>query len=326
MVGSAMSADCPNYAGTSFLAYFPGIGIVKFMKQFFSYVFTLLAAQLTLQLFAIPASVLAYEPSLDEIISRSLGDRSYISRIIIESQSAVFDPLRVAGDAGESDGAEAVRMPGVGADEPVPTREEDRAFRQTTYWARDKFLAVETFSEDGELLHFYLREALEPISVNISEERRFSELDVLIPYLPFIEGIREGWEEGLDRWGLQPATVDLVRATKGSIFYRLTEVPGKSVWLDRKRYYPVKIRTLVEGGVQPLAMTIEFSEFLLFEGTEKQTFGFPRTINHLLGGMLFKQTTVTSMLVNPSWRRFPLTRLRKKGRKLAVSISENSSS
>lgn len=284
-------------------------------------------------LFAIPAILTllasstppaqAYEPPLEEIVARVLKDRSFYSKVIIETHSEVFDPMSQAGSGAAAAGA-VVRIPGVGADETVPIRQEDRAFRQSTYWVRDMFLAVETFSLDDEPLHFYLREALRPISVNLTESRKFSDWDVLVPYLPFIEDNREDWLEGLGRWGLLPATVDLVRAPKGRILYRLMESPGKSVWIDRMHHLPVKINTRIEGGTQPLDITIEFGEFLLFQGEQDQQFEFPRTINYLLDGRLFKQTTVTGILVNPSWRRFPLTRLRKRGRELSERIAETS--
>lgn len=270
---------------------------------------------------AAPTPAQAYEPPLEEIVSRVLEDRSFFSKAIIETHSQVFDPMSEAGSGAAEAGA-VVRIPGVGADETVPVHQEDRAFRQITYWVRNMFLAVETFSLDGEPLHFYLREALQPVSVNLTESRKFSDWDVLVPYLPFIEDNRENWLEGLGRWGLLPATVDLVRAAKGRIVYRLMESPGKSVWIDRKHHLPVKINTRIAGGTQPLDITIEFGEFLLFEGGENQQFEFPRTINYLLDGRLFKQTTVTGILVNPSWRRFPLTRLRERGRELAERIAE----
>lgn len=281
----------------------------------------LLAVFAGLQFTAFPISAWAYEPSLEEIIARSAKDRSSFGRAIIETQSAVFDPIGAGADTGDN-----VRTPGVGPNEDIPEPQEAKSFRQTIYWVRNKILAVETFSSEGELLHFYLAEVLEPISVNLTNDRLFSDIDVLNPYLPFIEDNRESWKEGLDRWGLLPSAVSLVRASKGRVFYRLAESPGKSLWLERKRYLPVRINTLVEGGIRPLAITIEFSDFILIEGVGEQLFVFPRTVNHLLDGVLFKQTTVTGILVNPSWRAFPLTRLRKKAGELAKKTEDTTAS
>ena len=272
------------------------------------------AVLLGLQMGIVLSVAMAYEPKLEEIIARSLRDRSYFSRAVIKTESIVYDPFSTAGNSSDKI---SVRTLGVGADEVVPAIQEERAFKQTIFWVRNRMLAVETFSISGELLHFYHKEAMAPLSVNLSESRPFAEIDVLNPYLPFIEDNREDWETGLDRWGLQPQTVSLVRSTKGEVYYQLSESPGKSLWLDRIRFLPARINTIVEGDPSPLAITIEFTEFLMVPGEEEQLFAFPRTINHLIDGALFKQTTVSSLIVNPSWRSFPLTRLRKQAQKLA---------
>lgn len=288
--------------------------MIRLLFQFSVSVVVLQALHMGIQ----PPIAMAYEPPLEEIIARSLRDRSYFGRAIIETESAVYDPFANTQSPGNNG---KVRTLGVGADEVVSELQEDKGFRQTIYWVRNRLLAVETFAMNGELLHFYLKEGLEPVSVNFSESRPFADIDLLNPYLPFIEDNREDWETGLDRWGLQPQTVSLVRASKGVVYFQLLESPGKSLWLDRIRFLPARINTLIEGDPSPLAITIEFTEFILVPGEEEQMFAFPRTINHLLDGALFKQTTVRSLLVNPSWRSFPLTRLRKKA--LAVSESAN---
>ena len=278
----------------------------KFMMRF--WVGVLLAVVV------LPLWVEAYQPSLDELISKALGKGSDISRMILESRTEVFDPLQA-----ETNAEKTVRIPGVGANEPIVVKKDERTFRQVTYWLRNKMLAVETFSPKGELLHFYFKEGLDPLAINLHKTRKFSQADVLLAYLPFIESHRQGWREGLERWGLQPVAVDLVRATKGRILYRLRESPGKSLWLDRAGFYPVKLHTLIQGGALPQAITIEFFEFMRIEKHQKPTFSFPRTTNYLLNGLLFKQTTVTRILTNPSWRSFPLKRLRDKRQELAAA-------
>ena len=97
---------------------------------------------------------------------------------------------------------------------------------------------------------------------------------------------------------------------------KLTDGPGKAVWVDRFRHLPLKIETVIEGGERPVAISIEFSEFLLFGNEREGLLFYPRTINHLLDGKLFKQTTVTLFENEPPWERFPVTRLRKRGKAL----------
>ena len=265
----------------------------------------------------------AYEPPLEEMVKRILSKSTLTTRAIIRTRSVVFDPTGRAESASDSAGQTiALRVPGVGPDEEPLVPREERTFWQMTYWVRNSFLAVETFSTDGKLLHFYINEAVQPFSFNLHEERFFSQLDVLLPYLPFVGETKTDWQEGLDRWGLQPASVDFVRASKGRVYYRLFEAPGKSMWVDRIRHLPVRINTLIEGGVRPLALTIEFGDFLLFREGEGEPFAFPRTINYLLDGRLFKQTIVQQFDANPSWHRFPLTRLRNKRQELLAAQME----
>lgn len=263
------------------------------------------------------SAVSAYEPPIREIVTRFLENKSATTRAIIHSRSMVFDPFAAPAPAGEA-GAEAdqVVATGVGEDERLPVLQPERGFRQVTYWVRDIFLAVETFSLEGELLHFYLSETFRPISVNLHPERNFTDSDVLHPYLPFTGESAQGWWEGLDRWGLRPTAVEIVRVPKGGIFYRLVESEGKALWVERENHLPLRIETLIEGGEAPTPLTIEFSDFLLFGETTEDVFFFPGTINYLIDGKLFKQTRVRRMESNPSWRNFPLTRLRNKGREL----------
>jgi hypothetical protein len=268
----------------------------------------------------------AYEPTVGEIIARFLQNKSATTRVIVESKSVVFDPfaerLATADAAGQVD---AVLIPGVGEDEELLTELPEREFVQVTYWMRDLFLAVETFSSGGELLHFYMKEGFEPVSFSLVPERPFSEWDVVSPYVPFLEGEEVAWRAGLHRWGVQPETVQLLRTAKGEVHFRLVESPGKAVWVDRARYVPLKIDTLLEGGKKPLAMSIEFQEFLLFGDEEEGLLIFPRTTNFLLDGRLFKQTTVRRFENEPSWNRFPLTRLRRKAAELREAAAKKAS-
>lgn len=257
----------------------------------------------------------AYEPTVDEIVTRFLEKTPPTTRAIFETRSVVFDPFATGEPA--ADAAEGATLTsGVGEDEEVQNEQPERAFIQTTYWIRNSFLAVETFSTDGELLHFYLGEKFKPISLNQSADRPFADWDVLSPYLPFLEAGAEGWREGLDRWGVQPERVEFIRTPKGLVYFKLVEGPGKSVWVDRFLHRPLKIETVIEGGPEPLRLTIEFGEFMLFGDEEAGPVMFPRTINYLLDGRLFKQTTVRRFENEPPWARFPLTRLRRKGREL----------
>ncbi len=137
--------------------------------------------------------VSAYQPTVDEIVTRFLENTAATTRAIIETRSVVFDPFATGDSARAAAGAGngATLIPGVGSDEVLSVEQPEREFLQKTYWIRHSFLAVETFSTGGELLHFYLAEKFREISFSSSLERPFSDWDVLSPYLPFLEAGRQ---------------------------------------------------------------------------------------------------------------------------------------
>ncbi len=266
--------------------------------------------------------VSAYQPTVDEIVTRFLENTAATTRAIIETRSVVFDPFASNGTTLAGAGNGATLIPGVGSDEVLPVEQPEREFLQRTYWIRHSFLAVETLSTGGELLHFYLNEKFREISFSSSPERPFSDWDVLSPYLPFLEAGRPDWLEGLDRWGVQPERVEFVRTPKGQVHFNLVEGPGKRVWVERERHRPLKIETLIEGGERSSRLSVAFSEFFLFGNEQNGWVMYPRTTNFLLDGRLFKQTTVRRFENEPPWKKFPLTRLRRKGKAVLKEAAE----
>lgn len=269
--------------------------------------------------------VWGYEANIEEIVAGSTNLDSKISRAILEVHSSVFE--HSAGEAPPEPEPGEEPLPEKADEnemEPGPIEQPDREFRQTIYWIRGKFLAVETFSMSGELLHFHLDESYIPLSFNISGERFFSDWDVLPSFLAFVEDSRLSWLEGAARWGVQPTGVTLVRSYKGRVLYDLYDSAGNSIWVDRSKMRPVRIVTNITGGGEKLVLTLEFSEFMIFGRAPEGVRGFdyPRTVNFMLDGELFKQNTLRSIRVNPSWRDFPLTRLRRKAAELAVQSAE----
>ena len=264
-----------------------------------------LAGLLSAQIIALPAPAFAYIPGLQEIYAAIAKRGPAISRVMFETRSYVFDPIGTIQPAPA--GARHADVPGP----VIPAR----TFRQKVYWIRDTFLGIETYSESGTLLHFYWFEGLTPIQDNLDPERPFTEADILPPYLPFITGSAAQWRDALTYWGISPSTVDLIAGHKGGLYYRLLEGEGRSLWIDQAHLRPVRLETRIAGADQPQSLAIEFREFLLIgKGTDENIVSFPRTVDYLLNGRLFKQTVLLSFRVNPSVQRFPISRLRKRAR------------
>ena len=250
-----------------------------------------------------PAPVRAYLPSLDELKQQIDSRPGQIYRARIELKTTVYNPF--------VDENAALRG------ETMTPELPERGFTQVVHWIRESFLSVETMDHDGQLLNFYLHEGLEPIQSNLSETRQFDELDVLPPYLPFLENNSARWFQGFHRWGLSPNKVEIALGQKDKWFFLLNEQAHASVWVDKERLRPEKIITLVSGDDSGgLTLTIEFSDFLTVIEGEKglPDVHYPATINYLINGKLFKRTELTSFLVNPSTRNFPVTKLRQLAR------------
>ncbi|MDH4247671.1 MAG: hypothetical protein OEW39_07635 [Deltaproteobacteria bacterium] len=252
-----------------------------------------------------PALVHAYVPDLKELeaLIQSKGNR--LERAYIETRTWVYNPTPVPGEQ-------------EGTAERPPLRLPEQGFLQKIYWIRQSFLGIETYSESGELLHFYWQEGVDPVAVNLKPERTFALSDILPAYLPYVEANPDQWRRGMGDWGLSPYRVELVRGSKDTLYYRLAEGPHTGVWLERATLHPVRLDTEVAGGGDPLRLTLEFFDFveLLEASSNTSTVYFPFITNYLLNGRLFRQTQVVEFQVNPKERDFPVTAMRKRAQEL----------
>jgi hypothetical protein len=263
----------------------------------------LAALTLGLLLVALPvAPARAYIPSLAELYKLVAARQPAIQRAILETRTYVFDPLHRAGQPVGDANPDA--MP------PELTAHE---FHQKIYWIRNAFLGIETFSEDGTPLHFYLNEGFRAVQGDLKTGRSFSEADVVHPFLPFVAADPARWRQAVSFWGINPRSVDISRGSKGEVYYRLQEDESKALWLEPELLRPVRLRTRLEGGDQGShTLTIEFREFMFIGSNDNDAdnFYFPRTVDFLLDGKLFKQIVVLRFEADSSVQGFPITRLR----------------
>ncbi|MBI4082311.1 MAG: hypothetical protein HY423_06835 [Candidatus Lambdaproteobacteria bacterium] len=258
---------------------------------------------LLLGLLASPRAALAYEPSLEELYANLLAKAPTISRLILRLHTTVYDPL-VAHPAPRADAA----LP-----EPPPREQPEREFLQAVYWMRGQLLAIETTSPGGSPLHFYYDEGFRPLTVNAGEKRTFADLDILPPYLPFIEGTLADWRRGLGAWGVLPDRYELARAPKGVVYYRLEEAPGKAAWIDKGPLRLARIDTRIGGDELPISLSIRFNDFLSYgeAAVSEKNMEYPLLTDYFAEGRLFRQTRVADIQVDPPVSRFPVQRLRE---------------
>jgi hypothetical protein len=259
-----------------------------------------LAATAAALLGALPAR--AYVPSLDEIYHLVAAHPAPLQRAMLETRTYVFDPLHRVDPVGANANPDAVAP-------ELPTRE----YRQKIYWIRNSFLGIETYAADGTLLHFYLNEGFLPVQGNLTAGRSFSEADVVHPFLAFVAADPARWRQAVTFWGLNPKRVEIARGDKGEVYYRLAEDEQKALWLDPELLRPIKLQTRLDGGDQGgRTLTIEFREFMFIGSSDNdaENFYFPRTVDFLLDGRLFKQIVVLHFESDPSVQGFPITKLR----------------
>ena len=266
----------------------------------------------SLVVFVGPNPVSAYEPQLDELIERALPTQSLVDRLIFEVTTTVFDPNAIPEKKG---GIPVANEQGATSPDAISgvVVQPERSYFQKIYWVREKITAVETFSSSGEPLHFYFSEQFKPVSVNLGQERIFGDWDIVPAFLPFLSAKRAVWQEGLVNWGVNPEKVELLRSPKGQIFYIMQGKPRQYAKIQRDGFRVVRIASEIQGGDTRRQLHIEFSEFMMHGRWNSEVEGvfFPRTTSYLLDGKLFRQSVVTKFEANPSWRVFPLSRLRE---------------
>lgn len=249
----------------------------------------------------------AYEPPLSEIYTRILLRSPQVSAAVIKTRTIVFDAGRTVVSA-----SALSEMP--------PAEVPERGFRQDIYWIRDRLLAVETFDDQGRLLHFYHDEGTGATVYNLTREREFTVLDTLHPFLPFLASTAAGWNKGLQLWGVLPTQATFHRSPKGVLSYELQEAPRKRVRVDTEHYRPALLETTVDRSNRASVLRIEFSNFLL-EGDQQKpedNLIFPGSTHFLLDGVLFKEVIVQDLRANPGLATMPITRLREKAAELRL--------
>jgi len=251
----------------------------------------------------------AYEMPLAELYQRILARAPAVSRAIIDTSTTVFAAYPQAPTG-------ILDLPA----DAVPVERPERAYRQRIYWIRDRFLGVETFSATGARLNLFIDEGFQPVMFNTEPQRLFAARDVRPPFLPFLGETLAGWRAGLNDWGVLPSRYDLVQNPKGTFFYRLLDGPGRTAWVEREPLRLTRIETEVPGEERPIALTIHFVDFV-FSGEldpPERNLRYPRTVDFLVDGRLFKQVNLVDVQSDPPLASFPVTRLRREAQALAA--------
>jgi hypothetical protein len=240
----------------------------------------------------------AYVPPVDDLWARLTAGVPPIHSAIIEAENLVYDPDAIQPEAPNS---------GRSAPEPIKAR----GFRQRMYWQRGSLLAVETLAADGSLAHLFLRNGYRTYSRALSPRIVFSDADLRPVLFPFLEGSAAAWRDELEFWGIQPLTVDVV-LSGATVFLRLGEGGGPSLWIDRVTDLPSKLTTQISAPA-PFRIDLRFSEFMAVapDNADRSNPRLPRAVMYELNGKLFRKTTVVDVQAEVPARSFPLARWRQ---------------
>lgn len=251
----------------------------------------------------------AYLPEVGDVYQKLLRGNLLANRVILYTRSLVFDPF-TNGDKKEKN-ADSLYTGENGEFPPKVLKE--KSFTQKLYWVRGKVLMVETFDLSGKLIHLFLDEGFKPVTKSFSPERKFTTMDIISPFMPFLISGQTAIKNGLADWGISPTQVTLVQDLKKEIYYQVDGGTHQNLWVDRIFLRPVRLNTLIADKGSPLKLTLEFSNYFLhIKGKyNREAFSYPGVIDFLLDGKLFKQTVLKNLKVDPSWRFIPLSRIRK---------------
>jgi len=188
-----------------------------------------------------------------------------------------------------------------------------RSFKQLIHWQDGKVLVVETFDEQGGLLHFYYENKADLLSISLNDNRSFSTADILPRQLRFRSRYDENRSRALEEIGIVSKEVAYHIRADDHVFLRIGNLEsGHYALLNPKTYELSSLHNRIwqEDG-SSVDLIIFFKKY---EAYRRQTYA--KVTEYYFDNRLFKRMTVSNIR---TMSRLPLEKLKKQALNLRLS-------
>lgn len=145
----------------------------------------------------------------ESVFSRVLEGTKTVYQFYAEVNVSVFDPEEFAGLEENVD----LNL--------IPYEIPEKSYQQRICFVRDEFLSIETVDSNGNVLHIYIHEfGGEDFSMNLGEERQFTDEDVYFPAIVLYTKSLNLLQKGIHNLGITPLALQIADQNK-QIFYRI---------------------------------------------------------------------------------------------------------
>jgi len=165
------------------------------------------------------------------------------------------------------------------------------SFQQKIYWILGELLAVEIFSDDHKILHFYFEYKGDIVNVSTQKDRFFTEQDILPDYLRFIVRRSKDWENALRDMNIQGRQISLYRGEDGNIYHQIGNAKSANfLLLNQKDFLVSSLQFGFQMNHNEHIVQIHFKEMI-----KDKAVNYPKQTDYLLDHQLFKRVTLNTI-------------------------------
>ncbi|MBU2514459.1 hypothetical protein KJ966_24255 [bacterium] len=212
----------------------------------------------------------------ESALARILENSSSVFQFYIELNVSVYDPEEFASLEEEVD----LNL--------IPYEISEKSYKQKICFVRDEFLSIETVDLNGKALHIYMLEiGGNKFSTNLSDQREFSDEDVLFPTIMLYTKHLSLFKKSIYRYSIIPASLE-ISSQNDLVFYKIGS--GNSfmkVDPDSFHIFELLYQVQIRGRYFPLVVS--------FLDWDLQRKVIPETTRFYIKSRLYKETRISSI-------------------------------
>lgn len=179
-------------------------------------------------------------------------------------------------------------------DEQIKHELPDQAYIQNIVWIRDEFTGVETLSPQQEPYHIFILAENQRLSENLTEERKFADIDIEPCLLPFFTKHKSVMLKRLNAMGIETNNVEYITRDY-RVFYKLGK--GKSYLLiDPIKYRIIEAHREVNIDGRDYKMSVKFNNW------HERYENLPQTFEYYINDRIFKTVNIDRIQRGGLWR------------------------